>query len=379
MIFSYVKYCKKCLMPDTRPGLKFDGNGICYACIHYEEQKKTDWTERWHELELLCDKYRGCNGNEYDCAIAVSGGKDSHFQTHIIKDKLKMNPLLLSIGNFEWTDTGRKNLDNLSDAFGCDTILLQPNRKLGRIMLKKAFEEIGSPSWYPDALIYSFPLRMCMKLGIKLLIYGEDINYIYGGEYDKETPSAILQPKNDVVKPVWQDWFKDKQVDEKELEMAKQPDLEEVKASGLEPVYLSYFVPWNSHHNFEVATQFGFQHLGNEYERKGSIDNYDQIDSLSYLLNPYLKYPKYGHSVATDNASRLIRYGIKTRDEMIPIVEEKDGKLDEGIVEKFREFTGMSEKEFYEILDKWYNPGLFEKDSNGVWHPKFKVGIGLIK
>jgi hypothetical protein len=39
----------------------------------------------------------------------------------------------------------------------------------------------------------------------------------------------------------------------------------------------------------------------------------------------------------------------------------------------------MSEKEFYEILDKWYNPELFKKDSNGVWHPKFKVGIGLIK
>ena len=50
--------------------------------------------------------------------------------------------------------------------------------------------------------------------------------------------------------------------------MAKQPDLEEVKASGLEPVYLSYFVPWNSHHNFEVATQFGFQHLGNGIRKK---------------------------------------------------------------------------------------------------------------
>ena len=158
----------------------------------------------------------------------------------------------------------------------------------------------------------------------------------------------MLQPKNDVVKPVWDDWFKDRQVDERELEMAKQPNLEELKAFGLEPIYLSYFVPWNSHHNFEVATRFGFQHLGHEYEREGSIDNYDQIDSLSYLLNPYLKYPKYGHSVATDNASRLIRYGIKTRDEMIPIVEEKDGKLDQGIVEKFCEFTRISKKEFYD-------------------------------
>ena len=74
-------------MPDTRPGLKFDSNGICYACIHYEKQKTTDWNKRWKELERLCDKYRGKNGNGYDCAIAVSGGKDSHFQTYIIKEK----------------------------------------------------------------------------------------------------------------------------------------------------------------------------------------------------------------------------------------------------------------------------------------------------
>ena len=53
--------------------------------------------------------------NEYFHQIPLRDikGKDSHFQTHIIKDKLKMNPLLLSVGNFDWTDTGKKNLDNL--------------------------------------------------------------------------------------------------------------------------------------------------------------------------------------------------------------------------------------------------------------------------
>ena len=30
----------------------------------------------------------------------------------------------------------------------------------------------------------------------------------------------------------------------------------------------------------------------------------------------------------------------------------------------------------FKILDKWYNPNLFEKDGDGVWHPKFKVGHG---
>ena len=34
-----MRYCKKCLMPDTRPGLEFDDNGVCFACVHYEKRK----------------------------------------------------------------------------------------------------------------------------------------------------------------------------------------------------------------------------------------------------------------------------------------------------------------------------------------------------
>ena len=35
-----MKYCKKCLQPDTRPGIKFDDKGVCYACLYEEEKKK---------------------------------------------------------------------------------------------------------------------------------------------------------------------------------------------------------------------------------------------------------------------------------------------------------------------------------------------------
>ena len=305
-------YCSKCLMPNTRPGIKFDENNVCTGCKTFENQNSIDWDIRWKELEQLCDIHRGCNGNNYDCIIAVSGGKDSHFQTYIIKEKMKMNPLLVTAGNIDWTETGRKNLDNISDAFGCDVIMFNPNQHVARIMLKKGLEEFGSPSWYQDALLYSFPIQMAMKFGIKLVIYGEDVNYTYGGKHDTETSSALLQSSNSVVKPEWDIWFKDGQLSEKDLQSAKQPDINEVKEFGLEPTYLSYFVPWNSIHNYEVAKRFGFRHLGHEYEREGSIDNFDQIDSLSYMLNPFLKYLKYGHAVATDNASRWIRYGKNT-------------------------------------------------------------------
>lgn len=57
-----MKYCTKCVMPDTRPGIKFDENGVCSACQSFERRKEIDWEKRYQELENLCNKYRGMNG-----------------------------------------------------------------------------------------------------------------------------------------------------------------------------------------------------------------------------------------------------------------------------------------------------------------------------
>ena len=35
-----MKYCKKCVMPDTRPGISFNAEGVCSACQSYEKRKK---------------------------------------------------------------------------------------------------------------------------------------------------------------------------------------------------------------------------------------------------------------------------------------------------------------------------------------------------
>ena len=372
-----MKYCTKCLMPDTRPGIIFE-KGVCAGCLAYEKQFHTDWDSRFKELEKLCNKYQGCNGNGYDCAIAVSGGKDSHYQVHVMKELLGMNPVLLSVGNIDWTETGRKNAFNMQDAFDCDMISLNVNPHVARIMSKKAFEVLGSPTWYADALIYAFPYRMAMQLGLKLLVYGENVNYTYGGKFNEETPSAMMQPLNDVVKPIdFNMWLEDGQLTAKDLESAIQPTFEDCNKFGLEPIYLSYFVPWDSHHNYEVAKRYGFSHLGHEYVREGTIEQYNQIDSLGYLLNQYLKYPKFGHASATEMASRWIRSGMKNREEMIPLVKEYDKKLDQGIIENFCNFTRISKREFWSIMDRWYNQKLFDRGRDGVWNEKFEVGAGM--
>lgn len=181
-------YCKKCVMPNTRPGITFDENGVCSACLNNERKKYIDWDKRYAELKTLCNKYRNCNGlGNHDCIIAVSGGKDSHFQVHIMKEEMNMHPLLVSVeDNFTMTEAGKHNIRNISEEFGCEIISLKPNIRAQKAIMRKTFEKFGKPTWYFDRLIYTYPLIMSLKFNIPLLVYGENISVEYGGQMLKK-------------------------------------------------------------------------------------------------------------------------------------------------------------------------------------------------
>ena len=37
-----MKYCKRCVQPDTRPHVKFDDDGVCYACREFDKHDEPD-------------------------------------------------------------------------------------------------------------------------------------------------------------------------------------------------------------------------------------------------------------------------------------------------------------------------------------------------
>lgn len=362
-----MRYCKKCTMSDTRPGIVFDNEGVCSACRHYEERKNINWEARWTEFEKICDKYRGMNGSgEYDCAVAVSGGKDSHYQVYVLKEKMGMNPILFSVeDNFPVTEAGKHNLRNISEEFGCTIISCKPNIRLQKKLTRACFEKYGKPTWYIDRLIYTYPLQMALKFNVPFLCYGENVSYEYEGGI--ETYSARKQLENGVAMDIPQDELSEYLDGELESELAllKAPNIEEL--NKLDPFYLSYYLPWNSIYNYNFAKSRGFHDLEHEWDRKHHAENFDQIDSRAYLIHSWMKYPKFGHASATDYTARFIRYGIMDREEAIQIVKNHDGKLDPLSVRDFCAFCGYSEADFWAIVDKFYNPELFEKNALGEW------------
>ncbi|MCR5791341.1 MAG: N-acetyl sugar amidotransferase [Lachnospiraceae bacterium] len=362
-----MRYCKRCVMPDTRPGIRFDEEGICSACRSYEAQKTVDWDKRWKEFESLCDKYRGMNGDGYDCMIAVSGGKDSHFQTDLMKNRLDMNPILVSVeDNFPMTDAGMHNIKNLSEEFGCPIISLKPDIKAQKTVMRHTFEKYGKPTWFVDRLIYTFPMIMALRFNTPLLVYGENVSHEYGGVEDEETYSARAQINNGVAAEIdFDELCSLPGIDRKVLSLLKAPEPEEI--NKLDPIYVSYFVPWNSVANYQFAKKHGFHDLTHEWRRTEEVQDFDQVDSRAYMVHPWMKYPKFGHASGTDHASRLVRYGILSRDEAVALVKERDGNLDPLCVRDFCDFCGYTETEFWKVVDSFYNPEIFERNERNEW------------
>jgi len=240
---------------------------------------------------------------------------------------------------------------------------------LVRKMVRIALEELVSPTWPVDRAIYTFPIRMAINMKIPLVIYGENVSYEYGGVLKHETYSAKEQINNDVAKKVDFSLWTERGISPDEMNMFFYPSAEEVSAAALEPIYLSYFMPWDGFRNYQIAKKYGFRDLAHEWHREGYIEDYDQIDSIAYLMNVWMKYPKFGFARVTDVVGYWIRSGRISREQGISLIKEHDHKLDQKVLDDFLNFTRYTDKEFWGVVDKFWNRDLFSKEGR-LWIPK---------
>ncbi|MCK4821002.1 N-acetyl sugar amidotransferase, partial [bacterium] len=291
-----MKHCKKCAMPDTRPGSVFDEDGVCQACRNYEKRKTVDWEERRKEIRKLCDKYRKTNGS-YDCIIPVSGGKDSHFLVHTMVKEMDMHPLLVTVtDSFTHTEAGRDNLRNMIETFKLNHYQYTINHDLFRRATRVAFETTGEALKFVEYAIYTIPTLVAQKFDIPFVVYGENSSYEYGTtDEDFYDATHVVKTISDLLENDRQ-WWLDHGLTSAEvssIQLDKNKPLPEV-------IYMSYFYPWSSLKNLEIARRYGFRDLAHEWKREGCIEDFEQIDSQAYLVHLWLKYPKFGFQRTSD-------------------------------------------------------------------------------
>ena len=189
--YGMIRYCRRCVMPEPKPDILFSPQGVCSACLHYEQRAEVDWDARRVELDEILDRYRCRDGSNYDCIVPVSGGKDSTYQT-IRMLELGLNPLCVTATTDHLSDIGRRNLENL-ERLGVDHIEVTPNPVVRRRINRLALTQVGDISWPEHVAIFTIPVRVAVQTGVPLIVWGENSQNEYGGPAAAANDSVLTR------------------------------------------------------------------------------------------------------------------------------------------------------------------------------------------
>ncbi len=356
-------------MPDTKPDLYFDEEGVCSACKFYDDRQSIDWSQRKLELEKILKNYRDVEGKNWDCIVPVSGGKDSTFQV-ISLLKLGMNPLCVTATTCDLSNIGRANIENIKK-LGVDYIEMSPNPTIRAKLNKVGLKTIGDISWPEHVGIFTIPVRAAVQYNVPLIIWGENSQNEYGG------PASAA--KNKTLNRRWleefggllglrvSDMLGEEGIEKKHLIPYTYPSDEELSKTKVTGLFLGYYLPWDGLTNALVAQANGFR----SYEKtvEGSMVNYENLDNYQTGIHDYFKFLKFGFGRATDIACLHVRRGRLSREDALNIVKKSDGKFPWSYLgkslEKILDPLEITTDQFIEICDEFTNKRIFVRDNQG--------------
>ena len=361
-----MNYCVKCLYPNTKPDLIFENN-ICNACINFQNRNTINWEQRKELFTNIFEKYKSTDGNNWDCIIPVSGGKDSTYQVYKIL-QLGYNPLCITSSTCHLSDIGKENIDNLKN-LGVDVIEFTANKKIRKVLNKVGLETVGDISWPEHIGIFTIPVIFAVKFNIKLIIWGENSQHEYGGPASDTDKNYLdrnwLENFGGLIGLRQSDIIEMTNIKNKDIISYKYPSDEDIHKVGVTGLFLGYYFPWNGISNAIISQSLGFKTYNKFVE--GSSCNYENLDNYQTGIHDYFKYLKFGFGRATDLVNNQIRRGILTREDGLEIVKKHDGLYPFSYLgknlEEILKYIGMTIEEFDEICDIYTNKEKILTDS----------------
>ena len=367
-----VKYCTKCTYPSSSAvPLEFNEEGICSGCQTNREKVDINWDRRRRLFENLIEDYKS-KDNYYDCIIPVSGGKDSYWQIHLIKE-YGLNPLLVTYHGNNYTKTGMENLKNMREAFNVDHIFYTPSINLLKKMNRVCQKLMGDMNWHAHAGIFTYPIRTAVEKNVPLMVWGEHGFMDLGGMHsykDLVEFTYRYRHEHNLRGYEWYDIIEaskkqNDEIFEHELIQWKYPSDEDIERVGVRGIFISNFFKWDANEHGPLMTEkYGFKESEVEFERTyRKMSNLDDMHENG--LHDYMKWVKFGYGRATDHTTKDIRGGILTREEGIKEVLKRDPIRSSDII-RWKKYTGWTDEEFDAVADSFRDPRVWWI-RNGQW------------
>jgi N-acetyl sugar amidotransferase len=361
--------CRRCLYPSTHPlGLVLDHEGICSGCRIHEEKDSLDWAARWQRLEALVSPYRVAGGRAYDCIVPVTGANDSHFIVHLVKERLGLNPLLVTYNKYFNTPLGIRNLANLRIRFDCDIVVQNVNPVSVKKIVRATLRQFGSMYWPCLAGQTVFPVQTAVRYKVPLIVWGAHQGLEQVGMFSHEHEVEMTRrhrKDHDLMGHEADDLLSIfDTLREDDIWQYRYPDDASLEAVGVRGIYLGNYVRWDpkAQHERMIATH-GYKSA--RFAR--TFDTCDHVDCFNFMdVHDHLKLVKHGYSKVTDHASREIRHGRLTREQGLALVRRHEEAPIEHL-DKFCDWLGMDARGFQFIADQHRNRNVWEQAQPGRW------------
>ena len=363
-----IKICSKCLYSSSHPlGITFNKQGICSGCEVHEEKNILNWNYRLSELKKLVKKYKSSKNN-YDCIVPVTGGNDSYFILHVVKNILKLNPLVVCYNKYFNTKIGIKNLANLRIKFNCDILFQNINQNSVKRITRHTLMEHGNIYWPILAGQTSFPVQTSIKFKIPLIIWGAHQGLEQVGMFShlhevemtrryREDHDLFGNDENSLV-------CLDNDLKEEDVWQYRYPKLNDIRANGTRGIYLGNFIRWDpaKQHKMMVSK---YNYTPSIFKR--TFDTYDHTDCYNFMnLHDYLKLCKHGYSKVTDHVCREIRHKRIKKDLGISIVKFYESRKPEHL-KLFCDWLGITEKSLNFVIDRFKNKKFWLMNDLNKW------------
>lgn len=376
-----MKYCSRCLQPDTRPNTIFTPAGICPACDYFERLQDVDWQERYEILEDLLTGYRGRRGRQFDCIIGVSGGKDSTRQALWARDKLGLNPLLacLSYPPEQVTERGADNISTLIE-HGFDVVISAPAPGVWRRAMRASFDTFTNWARSTELALFSSVPQLAIRYGIPLILWGENPGLQLG---DLKTLGRTGYDGNNLrymntLSGGGLDWLAEAGFRRREMIPYQYPAPDVFDANGLQIVYLGWFLgDWSLANNGMYSAAAGLRLRDDTVENTGDLLGVTSLDEDWVTLNQMIKYYKFGFGRVTDYCNEMIRLGTMTRERGIELVTAYDDACSPDYIDAFCSYIDISVGRFWEQVRRSVNRDLFTVHDDGRIERRYVVGTGL--
>jgi imidazoleglycerol phosphate synthase cyclase subunit len=367
-----ITWCTHCAYPSISAApMEFNEAGECTGCQMARAKEKIpaeEWARRRERLREILEGGRCRDGSRHDCVIAVSGGKDSYFQTHVLKHEFGMNPLLVTYNGNNWTPVGWRNMLRMKEVFDCDHVIVQPAVHTLKKLNRLAFKIMGDMNWHAHVGIMTAPVNVAAQHRIPLVFYGEHGYLDLCGQFSMDDfPEISYRDRLEHFARGYEwNYFEGHEgLDSKRLIPWKYPSDRELFDLNLRGLFLGNYVYWEGNtHTKMVIDRYGFEVSDVPFDRTyRTMSNLDDMHENG--VHDYLKYIKFGYGRATDHACKDIRAGLMTREKAIELIERHDS-VKPGDLQRWLDYVGISEEEFDRIADTFRDRRVWRMEG-GHW------------